>query len=85
VQSVAPQRSSSAAKLAKAAILAGSLAGASACAGGTDDKVDAGQQAQVDADPNAPDASPVVDANTNRDDAMPPLPYGAPPARRRLV
>jgi hypothetical protein len=87
-----PQRITPAKRIVQAAVLAGSLAGASACSGGTDDKIDGGQQASIDADPNQPDAdpnvadaTPVADADPNQPDAFPQMPYGAPPARRRLV
>jgi hypothetical protein len=79
----APERVTAARKIAQAALLAGSLAGASACTGGSDDKVDASQQARDDA--GLADAGPTVDADTTLPDGMPQMPYGAPPARRRLV
>lgn len=72
-----PERVTAARKIAQAALLAGSLAGATACTGGSDDKVDASQQARDDAAQGQPDAGST--------DGMPPMPYGAPPARRRLV
>jgi hypothetical protein len=72
---VRPQRAS---RIARGAVLVGATALAG-CTGGSGPKADAAQTASdagVDATPS--------DAST-QPDAFPPLPYGAPPARKRLV
>lgn len=76
-------------RLARGAVLAGASALA-ACSGGDGPAPDASVGATdantqvVDAG-EAADAAEPVDAGTNQPDAFPPMPYGAPPKRNRIV